>query len=107
MHTLAAEFFFEAESRLRRNAIVFIVRKVNDSKINIFFGDPDCVAVVASFGDKPLNVLSPEEDFMLGIMLGYSRIEQCRRYLKRSGLGASGKSREAVYSTASLRSVSA
>ena len=30
--------------------------------------------------DKQLDKLTPEQDFMLGIMLGYDKILQCKRY---------------------------
>jgi hypothetical protein len=30
-----------------------------------------------------LNELSDEQDFMLGVMLGYGRLVQCDRYLQR------------------------
>ncbi|WP_319559372.1 DUF2023 family protein [Marispirochaeta sp.] len=107
LHTLATEYLREAELRLKRNNIPYIIRQVNETKVNIFFGDRSCVAVVASFGDKPLNALTSEEDFILGIMLGYSRIEQCRRYLKRSRLNPYAANRATVHDTVALRSVSA
>ena len=53
-------------------------------KVNIFFGDPVCIEVVTRICRKPLNHLSPEEDFILGTMLGYSLLLQCRRYLQRA-----------------------
>ena len=42
-----------------------------------------CLDAVATFIHKPLNRLSPEEDFMLGTMLGYDIAGQCERYCKR------------------------
>ena len=42
-------------------------------------------AVVRSFVDKPLSRLSPQEDFMLGMLLGYDPAQQCRRLLCRLG----------------------
>lgn len=33
-------------------------------------------------GDKHLSDYTPEEDFILGTMLGYDRVQQCDRYLK-------------------------
>ncbi|HOR46077.1 MAG TPA: DUF2023 family protein [Spirochaetota bacterium] len=36
--------------------------------------------IIKLFGNKPLNEYSPEEDFILGIMLGYGMIPQCARY---------------------------
>ncbi|NLF41588.1 MAG: DUF2023 family protein, partial [Bacteroidales bacterium] len=47
----------------------------------VFFGAKDCVEVVKTFVQKKLNELTPEQDFMLGIMLGYDRLKQCGRYL--------------------------
>ena len=38
-----------------------------------------CLDAVATFIHKPLNRLSPEEDFMLG----YDIAGQCERYCKR------------------------
>ena len=32
---------------------------------------------------KPLNQLTPEEDFILGAMLGYDIRVQCERYCER------------------------
>lgn len=29
---------------------------------------------------RPLNQLTPEEDFILGAMLGYDICQQCKRY---------------------------
>ncbi|WP_319475799.1 DUF2023 family protein [Marispirochaeta aestuarii] len=107
LHTLASEYLHEAECRLKRNDISYIVHRVNETKANIFFGDRNCVAVVASFGEKSLYDLTPEEDFILGIMLGYSRIEQCRRYIKRSRLDSSERNRATIHGTVALRSVSA
>lgn len=40
-----------------------------------------CVDVVKTFSPK-LNELTAEQDFILGIMLGYDRVKQCERYLK-------------------------
>ena len=41
---------------------------------------------VKTFIHKPLNRLSPEEDFMLGAMLGYDISMQCRRYCDRKSM---------------------
>lgn len=32
---------------------------------------------------RPLNLLTPEEDFILGAMLGYDICAQCKRYCTR------------------------
>lgn len=67
------------EGKLQRENIPYVINEVNGKNINVFFGNKDCIAVVSTF-DKKLNKLSPEQDFMLGIMLGYDKILQCKRY---------------------------
>ena len=44
--------------------------------------------VIRIFGEKSLNLFSHEEDFILGILLGYDRIKQCHRYLERRRRGS-------------------
>ena len=83
--TLAAEDLNSAIARLKHNQIAYLVRKVSGDKVNVFFGMQECVDIVRRFGNKSLNAFTDEEDFILGIMLGYCRIRQCRRYLKRKG----------------------
>ncbi len=70
------------ERKLNRENIPYDIREISDSKINVFFGDQRCIDVVRTF-DSRLNMLTPEQDFMLGIMLGYDMPQQCKRYLKR------------------------
>jgi len=72
------------EYRLQKEKIPYVVQPVGKKVINVFFGDENCINVVKTF-KKPLNKLSDEQDFMLGIMLGYDKILQCQRYLKRLG----------------------
>lgn len=83
LHTMNAQEKDKAESVLSKKGIPFYTQTVSKRKINIFFGNKTCVDVVKSFGDKSLKEHSPEEDFILGIMLGYDRDKQCKRYLKR------------------------
>ena len=70
------------ETRLSHENIDYVVQEVNSEKINVFFGAKDCVDVVRTFVAKKLYELTPEQDFILGIMLGYDRLKQCSRYLK-------------------------
>ncbi len=79
--TEPAKHLEQIKKRLITEKISFVIQKLSSSKINVFFGASDCILVVRSFGTKKLNELSPEQDFMLGIMLGYSRKEQCKRFL--------------------------
>ena len=48
----------------------------------MFFGETECVNIIRRIGKKKLNEYSPEEGFILGVMLGYDRLMQCKRYLK-------------------------
>ena len=51
--------------------------------MNVFFGDNVCIKMIKQMEFKQLSNLTEEEDFILGIMLGYDRLKQCERYLKR------------------------
>lgn len=72
-----------AVARLQSQHIAYLVRPVDESKINLFFGKPECIHAIACMVDKPLNRLTPEEDFILGAMLGYDLCAQCKRYCAR------------------------
>lgn len=74
-------------AKLRNQGIDHFVQEVSRAKVNLFFGRPAFVAVARAFVTRPLNVLTPEEDFMLGTLLGYDREQQCRRFLARTGRG--------------------
>ena len=50
--------------------------------LNVFFGDKPCVDVIKSFNQPHLSKLNPEQDFILGVLLGYDKTKQCERYLK-------------------------
>jgi hypothetical protein len=70
------------EARITRSGHAFHTVR-NGSVANIFFGAEECVAVVRSFGTKQLCQYTDEQDFILGMLLGYDRLQQCRRYLDR------------------------
>ncbi|HMO50255.1 MAG TPA: DUF2023 family protein [Kiritimatiellia bacterium] len=71
------------EEECLREGVAYWLRPIEDGRINVYFGHPSCVDVVKSFGGCPHCKLTPEQDFMLGIMLGYDRTRQCERYLGR------------------------
>jgi len=75
------------EERLTRERIDYYIQKVNGTKINVFFGNPICVAVVKQMNITSLSNLTAEEDFILGTMLGYDRVKPCERYLRRKRNG--------------------
>ncbi len=83
LHTMRGEDREAAEYKLQRYDVDYIISDLTNGNINIFFGKKECVDVMRSFGAKPLNRLSIEQDFILGVMLGYDRLAQCERYLKR------------------------
>lgn len=71
------------EAELKHEGVAYWFRPLDDGRINVYFGHRACVDVVRSFGGCPHCRLTPEQDFMLGIMLGYDRTRQCERYLGR------------------------
>ena len=79
--TEKAEYKNSIENRLKRENIDYVIHDIPNNKINVYFGAKECVNVVKTFNSK-LNELTPEQDFMLGIMLGYDRVKQCERYMK-------------------------
>ncbi len=70
--------------KLESSKLSYFICPLSKQRFNIFFGEQVCIDVVSKLCNKPLNELSPEEDFMLGAILGYSICEQCRRYCKKS-----------------------
>ncbi len=78
-----AEDILIAYEKLKKLQIPCYIQQVTPQKVNVFFGKQQCVDIVKSFGKKPLSSFTDEEDFILGIMLGYDRILQVERYLKR------------------------
>jgi hypothetical protein len=87
LHTMGSEEQDKAEEILQRKGIKYFLQAVNERKINIFFGSEQCVNIVESFGKESLSDFTDEQDFILGIMLGYDRNQQCDRYIKRKGVG--------------------
>ena len=84
LHTLERRDVTQAVQRLESAGIDYEVYSINDRRANIFFGASECVDVIRKIGKPSLKNYSPEEDFILGIMLGYERRKQCERYLKQS-----------------------
>lgn len=72
----------KAENRLRKEKISYIKHEIGNNKINLYFGSKECIEIIESFNKINLYELTPEQDFILGIMLGYDRLMQCQRYLK-------------------------
>ena len=72
-----------AVKRLINQKINYIIQPVGNDKINLFFGRKECINAIRFLVNQPLNKLSPEQDFILGAMLGYDICVQCKRYCDR------------------------
>lgn len=83
LHTTKASNRDMVEKTLEKNRIDYYVQNVNKTKINLFFGNSMCVDIIKQMNFDSLSDLTDEEDFILGTMLGYGRMNQCERYLKR------------------------
>jgi hypothetical protein len=68
---------------LELEGVAYWFRPLEDGRLNVYFGHRACIDVIRSFGECPHFRLTPEQDFMLGIMLGYDRTRQCERFLAR------------------------
>ncbi|MBN1603713.1 MAG: DUF2023 family protein [Chitinispirillaceae bacterium] len=83
LHTAPSVYKERIAQKLRTLDIGYLITKVNEKKINVFFGDTDCIQVIRSFGEPDLSKLTDEQDFILGTLLGYDISGQCKRYIKR------------------------
>ncbi|MFW6036024.1 MAG: DUF2023 family protein [Halothermotrichaceae bacterium] len=83
LHTTKASDKKEIERRLEDYKIPYLIYHVNSEKINVFFGNQNCINVIDKINKNDLREYSDEEDFILGIMLGYDRVDQCKRFIER------------------------
>ena len=72
-----------ALERLKRQNIDYIIQPVGNDRMNLFFGKKECMDAIRLMVTRPLSKLTPEEDFMLGALLGYDICAQCERYCER------------------------
>ena len=82
LHTAPSEVMGEMIKKLEKNGVTFYIQELNEEKINLFFGEKECVEIIKRFKNKDFSKYTPEEDFILGIMLGYDTLKQTKRYLK-------------------------
>ena len=66
-----------AIQRLEKSGLEYEICPINAHRLNLFFGKKECINIVR---------LTPEEDFILGTMLGYDVCQQCERYNHRKTL---------------------
>lgn len=83
LYTTSRKYEEFATHRPKNQHISYIIQPVGDSKINLFFGRKECIEAIRLMVTRPLNKLSPEEDFILGAMLGYDICAQCERFCER------------------------
>lgn len=88
LHTTSKENENKIRERLDREQIAHVIYPLGQSKINVFFGESVCVDVIKKIDKVYLYDYTDEEDFLLGIMLGYDRKKQCERYLQRKNAQA-------------------
>ena len=82
--TMPSDLEEKIKNKLEKNSIAYMIQRLKNGNINVFFGKEECVVVAGKIcRNRPLSLLTPEEDFILGTLLGYSLSEQCQRYCKR------------------------
>lgn len=69
--------------RLKSQNIKFVIQPVGNDRLNLYFGREECLNAIRMIVTRSLNHLTPEEDFMLGAMLGYDICTQCERFCER------------------------
>ena len=70
------------KDHLKKCNYKFIVEELVNGCSNIFFGTEEAIEVIKTFNKSSLRKFTPEEDFILGILLGYSQEQQCKRFLR-------------------------
>ena len=83
LHTLNKCYLPIAIERLKSQGICYTVQEASEHAVNLYFGRLECVETIRLITTRPLNQLSPEEDFILGALLGYDLRMQCERFRKR------------------------
>lgn len=88
LHTSSIALEDEIIALLEKKNVSYLIHSASNQKINVFFGDCRCINVLERIGEKSLSDFTDEEDFILGIMLGYDQLKQCERYTKRKNRGS-------------------
>ena len=83
LYTFNKKYEQFAVERLKRQGIDFLVTPLGNDRVNLFFGRKECLDAIRVIVVKPLSQLTPEEDFILGALLGYDICMQCERYCGR------------------------
>lgn len=83
LFTMNEQYATFACERLDRQNISYLIQRAGKNNINVYFGQPECLDTIRTFVARPLNMLTPEEDFILGALLGYNICDQCKRFCTR------------------------
>lgn len=83
LHTMNIQYREDVVKQLNHCKIDYLIHQISNNKMNVYFGNHLCVEIVRKMAKPRLNDLTDEEDFILGILLGYGRLKQCERYLNR------------------------
>lgn len=81
--TTTNENFEIIKDRLSKCNYDYIIENLKSEYVNVFFGTSECIEVLRKFKKNSLREFSPEEDFILGVLLGYNVQQQCKRYISR------------------------
>lgn len=88
LFTCPIEHEEKIKKALENQSINYLICSIENGKINVFFGMPECLEIIKQFSCSRLNELTVEEDFILGMMLGYGKKQQYQRYLIRKKIAA-------------------
>lgn len=83
LFTCLDEYLEKIEKALKFQKIDYIIHPLENNKINVFFGMPACLEILKKFSSNNLSWLTAEEDFILGMMLGYGKSQQYKRFLEK------------------------
>ena len=83
LYTLNKNYEEAAIKRLESQNICYVRQDAGERSVNLYFGRPECIEAIRLMVDRPLNRLTPEEDFILGALLGYDICKQCKRFCSR------------------------
>jgi len=82
LHTTSQDNLEMIQMKLSKRKINYKIYKTKNDKLNVFFGAKECIEVINKIGKDFLVDYTAEEDFILGIMLGYDRKKQCKRFIE-------------------------
>ena len=69
LHTTDKKNIEIIKEKLNSENIDYIIYHLGKQRINVFFGAKECVEVIKNINKLSLTAYTPEEDFILGIML--------------------------------------